>query len=88
MTFLVVHNTITVEYQINISTTFSNTSLNRPHRCILNAARDCVERIFKRGFLSYRGSGGKTCLETQNRQVHLHLPEEGDVNVLTKNILP
>ena len=83
MTFLVVRTTITVDYQIVFSTTFSNISLNKPNRGHPNAARELVERKFMRGVLSYSGSDGKTCLETQNSQVHLHLPEEGDVNVLT-----
>ena len=88
MTFLVVRNTSTVDYQINFSRTFSNSSLNKPNRGIPNAPSKPVMRIFMRGILSYSGFNEKLCLKAQNCQVHLHLPEEGDVNVLTKNNLP
>ena len=40
------------------------------------------------GILNYSGFVEKTSFKNQNSQVHLHLPEEGDVNVLTKNNLP
>ena len=88
MTFLVVRNTNTVGYQTILSTTFSNSSLGIPNQGIPRAAEARVERIFIRAFLSSSDSGEKHCLKAQNCQVHLHLPEEGDVNVLTKNSLP
>ena len=83
-----VRNTITVDYHFIFSTTFSNSSLNRPNRCIPNAATERVEREFMRSILSCSVFDKKPCLKAQNSQVHLHLPEEGDVNVLTKNTLP
>ena len=52
------------------------------------AAKARVERIFMRAILSCSVLDKKTSLKIQNSQVHLHLPEEGDVNVLTKNNLP
>ena len=82
-----VHKTVTVCYQTFFSTTFSNSSLNKPNQGIPNAATGRVERIFMRGILSCSDFDEKLCLKSQNRQVHLHLPEEGDVNVLTKNVL-
>ena len=88
MSFLVVHKTITVYYQTSFSTTFSDSSLNKPNQGIPNAATERLKRIFMRGNLSCCDFDEKLCLKSQNRQVHLHLPEEGDVNVLTKNMLP
>ena len=88
MTFLVVHKTITVCYQTTFSTTFSNTSLNKPNQGIPNAATGHLKRIFLRGILSCSDFDEKLCLKSQNSQVHLHLPEEGDVNVPTKNMFP
>ena len=88
MTFLIIRNTNTVENQIIFSTTFSVSSLNKRNRGIPNAAMERVERRLLRGILNYTGFDEKLCLKAQSRQVHLHLPGEGDVNVLTKNTLP
>ena len=88
MTFLVIRNTNTVENQIIFSNTFSVSSLHKRNRGIPNAAMERVERRLLSGILNHTVFDEKLCLKAQSRQVHLHLPEEGDVNVLTKNNLP
>ena len=52
MTFLVVRNNNTIDYQKIFWTTFSNSSLNKRNRGIPNAAMELSERIFFRGILS------------------------------------